>query len=342
VAINRWWQTDPSERYWLETTDRTDLGVDLNAPQADDSGRERWSYALICEIEEGDVVFHYHAPERAVVAWSRIVGGIWEDDVVWAAHGTTARSKRVTPYKRPGWRLGLEGPFSLSIPVTAADIAAAEALLRSVRTDLASRYSGTLYFPFELSDKRPPRAGQAYLTKFPGALVETFPPLKEARPSASGTMAAPPTSGTLGTTYRSADETAAITARDPFTVDPAIVDRGVQGHAKTQNALAAFLTGRGLTPRSPLSDEPQFDLAWTDGDRNFVAEVKSLTVANEEQQLRLGLGQVLRYRQLLTTAERPVAAVLVVEREPSDAGWRRLCSELQVILVWPHSFNDFL
>ena len=34
-----WWSQDPREVYWLEITDRLDLGIDLKAPQADDYGR---------------------------------------------------------------------------------------------------------------------------------------------------------------------------------------------------------------------------------------------------------------------------------------------------------------
>jgi hypothetical protein len=43
-----------------------------------------------------------------------------------------------------------------------------------------------------------------------------------------------------------------------------------------------------------------FDLAWQIGRTLFVAQVKSLTLRNEEKQLRLGLGQVLRYADLLS------------------------------------------
>ena len=36
--MNRWWLNQADERYWLESTDREDLGADLNAPLYDDSG----------------------------------------------------------------------------------------------------------------------------------------------------------------------------------------------------------------------------------------------------------------------------------------------------------------
>ena len=41
-------------------------------------------------------------------------------------------------------------------------------------------------------------------------------------------------------------------------------------------------------------------MAWQKDGTVFVAEVKSITAENEEHQLRVGLGQVLRYRQHLS------------------------------------------
>jgi hypothetical protein len=51
---------------------------------------------------------------------------------------------------------------------------------------------------------------------------------------------------------------------------------------------------------------PSFDLGWVHDDCLFVAEVKSVTPANEERQLRLGLGQLLRYRWMLSAASAAV------------------------------------
>jgi len=72
-----------------------------------------------------------------------------------------------------------------------------------------------------------------------------------------------------------------------------------------------------------------------------VAEVKSLTAANEEKQLRLGLGQVLRYAHQLDRQAGTVP-VLVVERIPRDSSWERLCEKLGVVLVWPDVFAERL
>jgi hypothetical protein len=91
----------------------------------------------------------------------------------------------------------------------------------------------------------------------------------------------------------------------PFSVDPDVVDRGVRAHAATQNELAARLVLAGFSPLGPDASTPAFDIAWWQGAVFVVAEVKSLTIANEERQLRLGLGQVLRYSHKLRSVGVP-------------------------------------
>ena len=72
----------------------------------------------------------------------------------------------------------------------------------------------------------------------------------------------------------------------------------------------------------------------------WVAEIKSLTAKNEEKQLRLGLGQVLRYRHRLVSADKPVRAALVVQRRPSDESWLEVCTSLNVAIAWPDRFAE--
>lgn len=70
MAVNEWWSNDEAEIYFLETTDRADIGIDLNAPQTDDAGREHHAYALVSHVRLGDIVFHYQRP-HGILAWSR-------------------------------------------------------------------------------------------------------------------------------------------------------------------------------------------------------------------------------------------------------------------------------
>ncbi|WP_438023561.1 EVE domain-containing protein [Sorangium sp. So ce233] len=176
-----------------------------------------------------------------------------------------------------------------------------------------------------------------------GTVFNVTPEQWEAVVAAAGgwpQQAPRPGSAQLGSAYRPADEAKALTSRAPAEVDFEKVERGSHGHAKTQNALADFLRKHGIEPRSPCLDEPEYDLAWEMGTTTFVAEVKSITEANEERQLRLGLGQVLRYSHLLRAGGRTVAPILVAEREPQDPSWAEMCQALGVRLVWPEAFAN--
>jgi hypothetical protein len=127
-----------------------------------------------------------------------------------------------------------------------------------------------------------------------------------------------PPGGVLGVPYRRPSEESLVGGRDPFEIDPAAVERADRGHARTQNLLADRLKAFGLTPRSPAPTEPDYDLGWEIDETLFVAEIKSVTDRNEEKQLRLGLGQILRYRHLLARGGRRVTGILMPERAPMD------------------------
>jgi hypothetical protein len=162
----------------------------------------------------------------------------------------------------------------------------------------------------------------------PPAIVEPEPPV-------------PPTPQfTLGKDYIAAPLRPTLDVRErKFTYNAEEAERGAQAHNDTQDALAAFLRARGLVPRLPAPSEPQFDLAWMVGETVFIAEIKSTTEGNEEDQLRLGLGQVLRYWDLIADESTRVVAVLVPEGEPRARRWRELCERLGVRLAWPGEFE---
>jgi hypothetical protein len=152
--------------------------------------------------------------------------------------------------------------------------------------------------------------------------------------SSTGLAVTRPASVGLGAPYRQVPITQLSGSQDPFSVDPALRERGLRGHTDTQNELASVLSNAGIEPRRGLGSGPTFDLAWQKDGTVFVAEVKSTTADNEEHQLRVGLGQVLRYRQrLLALGHDRVVAVLVPERQPCDPSWRELCHDLGVVLL---------
>lgn len=81
-----------------------------------------------------------------------------------------------------------------------------------------------------------------------------------------------------------------------------------------------------------------FDLAWEDDGTVCVAEVTSLSGTNDEKQLRLTLGQVLRYAHLLRAKGRPVRCFIGTESKPADESSLDLCSDLGITLLWPDVF----
>jgi hypothetical protein len=146
--VNAWWAGDPRQRFWLEITDRPDIGVDLHCPQRDAAGNRNTGYSLIWWVEPGDVVFHYSLNERAIVAWSRASGGVTEAPTVWLSHRGETRRRLQVARAQPGWWLDLDGPFPLAEPLTLAQLRERADVVRAILEQLRSAHAGSLYFPF--------------------------------------------------------------------------------------------------------------------------------------------------------------------------------------------------
>ncbi len=133
----------------------------------------------------------------------------------------------------------------------------------------------------------------------------------------------------------------------PGPADPDDPDRWGNGfvtHNETVNALAAAISAAGLAPLRAGPHEPDYDLAFLRGDELVVIEVKSLTESNEEHQLRQGLGQIARYRQLLAAdGHDEITPVLAGSRAPTDPTWAPFTEQLDgILVVAPHDWNDRL
>ena len=186
MAMNAWWDGDPTETYWMEITDRDDLGGELWAPKHNAVGRDEWSYDLVSFVQPGDRVFHWRKEDRAIVGWSEAAGPLGSDTRSWQARGTAGRTRGV-PTSGPTWVMPLKGLHLLDNPVSRAE------LNSSLYADVVSVLDATeeavgepSYAPFQHYGGRELRAQQGYLTKFPAALVTLlFPTEAEVGESAA-------------------------------------------------------------------------------------------------------------------------------------------------------------
>lgn len=137
--------------------------------------------------------------------------------------------------------------------------------------------------------------------------------------------------------YSSAPSSAEHLAED----DRDVIDRDDRVHASTRRALAEFVRKQGWAPRSAAPGEPDYDLAWQSDGSIFVAVVRSLG-ANEERQLRLGLGRALHHQAWFDSFLFNAEALLVVDQPPSDDLWADVCDREGVWLVWPGAFGQLI
>jgi Domain of unknown function (DUF3883) len=186
MAINDWWTGDGDERFWIEITNRDNIGTNVIAPQLNDAGHEEWSYTTVSLVRPGDIVLHWSMlGEPSIVGFSHVSENPFKSRLEWQSRGTYGKT-HAPAGKEDAWEALLSGYRKLAVPVTQTRVRELEPELRTVRDELQAAHGGAIYFPFALSDKRPPRAAQAYLTKFPAALVAAIPELDEVRQLAVG------------------------------------------------------------------------------------------------------------------------------------------------------------
>jgi hypothetical protein len=178
--VNNWWADDPRQRFWLEITDRNDIGVDLHCPQRDAAGKRTPGYSLMRCVQVNDIVFHYDKNAHAIIGWSRAAGQLTEAPTVWLSHHAATRRRLRQERVQPGWWLDLDGPFLLNPPLALARIRASALQLRIVLEALRSDHPGSLYFPFSFYGGTEPRPQQ------PTSISSQWSSSRSSRPGHSG------------------------------------------------------------------------------------------------------------------------------------------------------------
>ena len=123
-----------------------------------------------------------------------------------------------------------------------------------------------------------------------------------------------------------------------FVMDLDQLERKTAAHHQLVDAVAEAIEEAGRHPLSPLTSECAFDVAWEKSSVLNVVEVKTID-RHEVQQMRLGLGQVLEYRQTMRSQGRKVKAHLVLSHEPTSMRMIAACEAVGVNLAWPEKYE---
>lgn len=162
--VHDWWANLENERYWLEATDRKDLGVNLIAPVSENAGQR-----LVAHVQQGDIVFHYFLPVRAIVALSVASGLPYLSKLRWP-------DREQSP-EAIAYCIDLVNFTSLEQPIPLSDFRSYDFEIRKIKQEIESSFGKPTYFPFQLRKNVDP--AQSYLSKFPRALVDIFPQIND-------------------------------------------------------------------------------------------------------------------------------------------------------------------
>lgn len=142
-----------------------------------------WSYDLVSEVIENDLVLHWESSghQRGLVGWS-VAKSAAEvvPSYTWQPRGTSGRALPV-PRTTEGWLVGLSGFNALRAPLTSQRLQKFSNKVLAVGGRLRAAYGDPTYFPFYLYGGKQLRAQQGYLLKFPRELFDVLPDLQEVR-----------------------------------------------------------------------------------------------------------------------------------------------------------------
>jgi hypothetical protein len=131
-----------------------------------------------------------------------------------------------------------------------------------------------------------------------------------------------------------------------FTKDPAKLERALMTHIDTQNQISDIISGKGFKPLSPgKGKKPDYDIAWKSYKNFWIVEVKSLPNGGETSQLRIGLGQLLHYKEQLRKKypKLTIRTVLALEKRPEfEEMWRSICDDSNIVFCYGPEFRALI
>jgi hypothetical protein len=130
-------------------------------------------------------------------------------------------------------------------------------------------------------------------------------------------------------------------APELWALDPSELDRSTREHRVLENWLIETVQRSGLEPLDPAGP-PFFDVAWKVHDRMVICEVKTVRL-HQDQQLRLGLGQILDYVDQVRRGNDStigVVGAVLASGEPNEPRWVDVFRAAGIVLFSPDSPVD--
>ena len=165
-----WWDGNPEEKYWMENTDRSDIGSNLKAPQKSDTGKNFWGYNFLKLMKPGDVVLHYDANLKSITHFSIVESQYSENEIEWKARGSYARERGSQKKMVPSYQVPLMQLTKLDRPISIETVEAKRVAIQEGYNEI----TGSRYAPFDNAEKRKIGAFQTYISKFPKFMIEIF------------------------------------------------------------------------------------------------------------------------------------------------------------------------
>lgn len=171
--MNEWWSSQPSQRYWVEITDRADLGKNIIAPQRAQAGKSTSGYELLNYVREGDTVFHWwrkpsKSEDRGFYGYSEVVGAMQEGTIPWKSRGRYAENEKVGPKPAKFWNLTNFTEFRH--PILIGHLNERRNAIFDLIESVETLHGQPIYFPFCKREGKV-AANQTYFAKMPLELL---------------------------------------------------------------------------------------------------------------------------------------------------------------------------
>lgn len=113
-------------------------------------------------------------------------------------------------------------------------------------------------------------------------------------------------------------------------------------HNEMENEIFKVLKEKGCDVFK-IATGPNVDLCWKYQDKFSFLEVKSVNKGNFSHQIRMGIGQVIEYRERFNKLNTKVLnTYLAITSEDSTGRWEEICKSVDIVLITPKKIREIV